>query len=75
MNDASILHKVVSIDDLVHNVNCIFLRQTLSAGDIFRKVSAITELGDDIGVVLSVIDVINFKNIFAVFKIFEHLYF
>ena len=75
MNDSSILHKIVSINDLVHDLNCIFLGQAFSAGDVFGEVSTIAELSDDIGVVLCVIDVINFKNIFAVFKIFEHLYF
>jgi hypothetical protein len=75
VNDASGLHIVIAIDDLIHEFNSIWFIQALLAGDMFGEISAIAEFGDDIGVVLGVIDVIDIEYIFTVLECLEDLYF
>jgi hypothetical protein len=75
MNDAPCLHVVVSIDDLIHKRNCLTLGKALLAGDELRKITSITKLSYDVSVVLSVVYIIDFKDVVAVLEGFEDFYF
>lgn len=68
MYDASCLHVVVAIDHLVHQRNGFSLSERAPARNIFREISTIAELSDDVCVVFSVVDVIDFEDVVAALK-------
>lgn len=74
MDDSSSLHVVVAIDDLVHQRNGLAFRQAPSTGDELGQITTITELGDDVGIIFGVIDVIDLKDVVAVLQRFQNIY-
>lgn len=74
MYDSVVVDVRVAIDDLIHECHGLILRDNSLIGDELGEISAITEFSDDIGVVLGIVDVVNFYDIFAIFQNLEHLY-
>jgi hypothetical protein len=75
MDDASSLHVVIAIDHLIHQRNGLTLRQAASTGDELGQIPTITELGDDVGIIFGVIDVVNLEYVVAILQRFQDFYF
>ena len=66
MNDSSGMHLVVTVDDLIHQRNGLSLRDRPLTADCFSEIPSFAQLGDDVGVVSCVVDVVNFDNVIAI---------
>lgn len=73
VDDSFVVDVGVAIEDLVHELHCLILRQSLSGRDEFGEVSSLAQLGDDVGIVFSVVDVVYFYYVFAILQHFKHL--
>ena len=66
---------IVSSENLVHEGNSCSFRDNFPIGDEFGQISSLAEFSDYVGVVLGVVDVIDFYYVLAVLQRFEHFYF
>ena len=73
MNDRAGVDLVVTVDDLVHEGDGLGLGEGPFVGDGFGEVSSVAELGDDVGVVAGVVNVIDFYDVVTVFEVFEDI--
>lgn len=72
MDDAAVVDAGVPIDDLVHEGDGLRFTDAVPAGDHLREVPAVAELGDYVGVVFCVVDVVHFYYVFGVLQNLQH---
>ncbi len=53
----------VAIEDLVHKGHCFWFGNDLFVGDELGEITAFAEFGDDVGIILGVVDVIEFDDV------------
>ena len=75
MDNCAWVDVIVSSENLVHEGNSFSFRDNFPIGDEFGQISSLAEFSDYVGVVLGVIDVIDFYYVLAVLQRFEHFYF
>lgn len=73
MDDALVGYMIVSADDLVHEVDGLALGQVFFITDGLGEVPSIAQLGDDVGVVLCGVDVVDFDDVLGALQGFQHL--
>ena len=70
MDDAPLKNLVVTVDDLVHQRNSFCLRDGSPFANQLGQVPALTQLSDDVSIVLSVVNVVKFDDVVAILESF-----
>ncbi len=74
MNYSSIENVIVTVYDLCHKIKCLMLWESFFISDEFGQIPLITKLRNDVGIVFSSVNVVDFNDILGVFKVFENLH-
>ena len=67
------MNLVVTVDNLIHERNSLSFWERPLAANHFSKISSITEFGNDVCVVASVVNVIDFDNVIAILEVFKDI--
>lgn len=71
VNDASTINTGIPIKNFIHEGNGFSLGDLFSTGDEFGQVSTIAEFGDDVGIIFSIVDIVDFDDVFTILQYFE----